>query len=289
MLARIDFVPALTFVRVLDFVGAHLGIRTFLLAPYQLGRGNAEAVDSGAFWFYAKLGFVPARSDLARLARAERRRFSRARGARSPAETLARLAEGRMALTVRGRREAAVTAFDASRLTRRVAASGAADLPRRADGERLLGAGALRLSPAERAAFRGLAPILAAIPGLAGWPRADRARLLAVIRAKAGPAEGRYLRQLRGHPRLRAALLRLGAAEDGPACDCTSSLNSVGSHSTAYAPRTRGTRIMEHYSECCFPSLSRRCRPASKPGAQTGRWLRPPRWVSPRDGRRVPR
>jgi hypothetical protein len=208
---------AFAFVRVLDFLGAHLGIRTFLLAPYQLGRGNAEAVDSGAFWFYAKLGFAPARSDLARLARAERRRLSRARGARSPAETLARLAEGRMALTVRGRPDAAVTAFDVARLARRVAASGAADRRRRADGERLLGGQALRsLSPAERAAFHGLAPILAAVPGLAGWPRADRARFLAVIRAKAGSSEVRYLRRMRGLRRLRAALLRLGATEDGP-------------------------------------------------------------------------
>jgi hypothetical protein len=35
--------------------------------PYQIGQNNDEAIDSGAFWFYRKLGFRPGRADLQKL------------------------------------------------------------------------------------------------------------------------------------------------------------------------------------------------------------------------------
>ena len=39
---------------------AHLfGTRSFSIEPYQLGKNNDEGIASGAWWFYAKLGFRP--------------------------------------------------------------------------------------------------------------------------------------------------------------------------------------------------------------------------------------
>ena len=35
------------------------GVKTFSVDPYQIGHENEEALASGAFWFYRKLGFVP--------------------------------------------------------------------------------------------------------------------------------------------------------------------------------------------------------------------------------------
>ena len=49
-----------------------MGTTCVSVYPYQLGHDNEEAIESGAFWFYRKLGFRPGRADLQRLARARR-------------------------------------------------------------------------------------------------------------------------------------------------------------------------------------------------------------------------
>ena len=48
---------AWTFARSLKFLRQALGVTSFSLDPYQLGHENEEALSSGAFWFYRKLGF----------------------------------------------------------------------------------------------------------------------------------------------------------------------------------------------------------------------------------------
>ena len=37
------------------------GAKCISIYPYQIGQNNDEAIDSGAFWFYRKLGFRPGR------------------------------------------------------------------------------------------------------------------------------------------------------------------------------------------------------------------------------------
>ena len=59
---------AWTFARSLKFLRQALGVTSFSLDPYQIGYENEEAIASGAFWFYRKLGFrstdaQPARPD----------------------------------------------------------------------------------------------------------------------------------------------------------------------------------------------------------------------------------
>ncbi len=41
-----------------------LGMTCVSVYPYQIGQDNEEAIESGAFWFYRKLGFRPGRPDL---------------------------------------------------------------------------------------------------------------------------------------------------------------------------------------------------------------------------------
>ena len=43
---------------------AFTGATTISIYPYQIGQENDEALDSGAFWFYRKLGFRSGRADL---------------------------------------------------------------------------------------------------------------------------------------------------------------------------------------------------------------------------------
>ena len=64
--------------------------------PYQIGQNNDEAIDSGAFWFYRKLGFRPGRPDLQELCEREGKRIAANPKYRTPPRTLKRLAEAHM-------------------------------------------------------------------------------------------------------------------------------------------------------------------------------------------------
>jgi hypothetical protein len=201
------------FARLLGFLCQRFGVRTFWLSPYQIGRENDEALDSGAFWFYFKLGFRSVRPDLARLAAAEHRRIVRDARHRSARPTLRRLAEGRMRLALRRSPGAAMPDVHAGTLARRAAGAPVAAGP----VARRLGGPARhwrRWPRAERRALEGLAPFLALVPDLDCWPVADRRALVEMVRAKGSRPQADYLRQLRRHRRLRRALLRLGAETD---------------------------------------------------------------------------
>ena len=72
---------------------AFTGATTISVYPYQVGQNNDEALDSGAFWFYRKLGFRSGRPDLEQLARREEKKIAANRQYRTPKKTLKRLAE----------------------------------------------------------------------------------------------------------------------------------------------------------------------------------------------------
>ena len=64
--------------------------------PYQIGQNNDEAIDSGAFWFYRKLGFRSGRPDLQKLCESEEQKIAANPQYRTPPRTLKRLAEVHM-------------------------------------------------------------------------------------------------------------------------------------------------------------------------------------------------
>jgi hypothetical protein len=82
------------YARLLRLFRQVLGVTCFSVDPYQIGHENPEAVDSGAFWFYRKLGFRPTDSEVARLVAREERRMRETPGYRSSRRTLEKLAEG---------------------------------------------------------------------------------------------------------------------------------------------------------------------------------------------------
>lgn len=57
-----------------------LGVKVFSVDPYEIGDENPEAVDSGAFWFYRKLGFRAADPQVAKLVDPEESRMQREPG-----------------------------------------------------------------------------------------------------------------------------------------------------------------------------------------------------------------
>jgi len=72
------------------------GVKTFSVDPYQIGQENEEAIASGAFWFYRKLGFVPELRGLWPLLSREEQKIETEPGYRTTASTLRKLAGGRL-------------------------------------------------------------------------------------------------------------------------------------------------------------------------------------------------
>jgi hypothetical protein len=90
------------YARILRLFRQVLGVTCFSVDPYQIGHENPEAVDSGAFWFYRKLGFRPTDPAVVRLVAREEGRMRNAPGYRSSKRTLERLANGYMLYEVPG-------------------------------------------------------------------------------------------------------------------------------------------------------------------------------------------
>ena len=208
------------FGRVLRLVNQLYGVTSFSIDPYQLGHENREAIESGAFWFYRKLGFRPTDPAVRRLLEREERAIAADPRRRSPPATLRRLVRGNLLFEADPARAGDWDRFHVRNLglaaQRRMRAryAGAAEKARRgaaARVARLLGLAVPRRSD-ERRAFTDLALVLDLVPDLARWPRGERDALAAIVRAKAGREEIGYLRRLQAHPRLRRAILRLGSS-----------------------------------------------------------------------------
>jgi hypothetical protein len=199
-----------------------IGVTCISIDPYQIGFHNDEAIESGAFWFYRKLGFRPTRPELARIMAAEENRIAADPEYRTPARVLRRLSAGNIVYEAPGSSPGDWDRFAIRNLglavQRRMAREfdGDAQMIRRASADEVARALAIvpnTLSESERRAFDDLALVLAMIPDLAQWTEAERRKVVQIISAKMGIDESRYARLLQSHRKLRAAIIRLGGAE----------------------------------------------------------------------------
>jgi len=81
------------YARLLKLFHEQLGVTCFSIDPYQIGQDNDEAIESGAFWFYRKLGFRSGSKETEALAEREEAKIARKPGYRTPPSILRRLAE----------------------------------------------------------------------------------------------------------------------------------------------------------------------------------------------------
>ena len=77
-------------------------MRAVLVDRYQIGYENEEALRSGAFYFYRRLGFRPLDPAAQRLAEEEQAKIAHDRGYRSPRSVLRRLARTDLILRLPG-------------------------------------------------------------------------------------------------------------------------------------------------------------------------------------------
>src|SRR5438067_9029092 len=95
------------YARILRLMKQLLGVTVFTVEPYQIGHENEEGIESGAFWFYRKLGFRPVRPELMKLTLSEERKMAKNPQHRTSAATLRRLAAGHMLFDGSGSRNSA--------------------------------------------------------------------------------------------------------------------------------------------------------------------------------------
>jgi hypothetical protein len=192
-----------------------LGVTCFSVDPYQIGQDNEEAIESGAFWFYRKLGFRPVSPEALRLTQAEERKAAARPGYRTPPRALRVLAQSHMVWEAPGAEQGAWDNFEARKLGMAVARRTRtrygcnADAARQGAARRL--AKALGMSTEAAMAASNLALIVDLIPDLDRWSVREKKLCRDWLRAKSAAEEAGYLRLLAKNERLRRALIRLGS------------------------------------------------------------------------------
>ncbi len=195
------------------------GTNAISVYPYQIGDGNEEAIASGAFWFYRKMGFRSMDSSLEKLAQAEEKKVRANPKYRTSAATLRRLSKAHIVYELpeaeRGAWDHLAMRNIGFAVQKRMARDFGGDAEAmRQDASAWLGRqlkmSPSRLSRAAQPAFADFAAVLLLMPDLPRWTAEEKGALGEIIAAKAGRTELRYLHLLQKHPRLRAAILKLG-------------------------------------------------------------------------------
>ena len=201
-------------------------MRTIVVDRYQLGHESAEALRSGSFYFYHRLGFRPRDPGVIRVLAEERAKIAADARYRSPIPVLKRLAAAEVFLTLPGGQaapEKRLRATDVSALVARQVArefGGDRSLATRASTARvgrILGATRRAGWPgAEQRSFARMSLVAALIPDLDAWSPTERRALVGVMRAKGSGSEMGYARRLDAHARLRRSLEALSRTDRRP-------------------------------------------------------------------------
>ena len=215
-----DGETAWLYVRILRLMRQLLGVTVFSIDPYQVGHENEEGIESGAFWFYRKLGFRPVNPALMELTDAEEQRLRANAGYRTPPRTLRKLASGHMLFELPGETSKQWDRFHVRKIGLAVQRRMARDF----DGDskkmrnysaqflnRTLKVNAESWTGDQKSALENLSLVLGMIPGIAKWNPAEKALAVRIIRAKAGADEALYLKLMQRHGALRQALIGFGS------------------------------------------------------------------------------
>ena len=179
------------------------GCDEFSIEPYQLGAGNEEGIESGAWWFYYRQGFRPHAAETRRLAARELARKARRPAYRSSARTLRALAASHLFLSLDATRRGACHASmpggssagcagpvrDADPMVRQAAAT-------RAAIAKLGAPDSTAATGASRAMLDRWAGLVLAFTEQGRWSRSDRRELFRVMASKAATSEREFQRRV---------------------------------------------------------------------------------------------
>ncbi len=196
------------------------GVTSFAIDPYQIGYENEEGIESGAFWFYRKLGFRPTSPEILELVTREEKRIATRKGYRTSASTLRKLATGPMIFELDKTMAGDWDRFQLRKIGLRaqelMAAKYQGDVEKmKTDVVKKL-ALVLQIDPgvwsaAEMSPLNDFAVALALVPDLAEWSITEKKDLVKTIRAKTRGDETSYLKLMQRHKRLRKSIIKVGS------------------------------------------------------------------------------
>jgi hypothetical protein len=197
-----------------------LGVTIFSLDPYQIGHENEEGIESGAFWFYRKLGFRPAKAALLKLTELEERKIAGRKSYRTPATTLRKLAAEPMIFEFNQKQAGDWDRFQIRNVGLAVQRHMATRF--RGDAQAMLGAAAktvartlgmstASLNETQLKVFSYFSVVLSLIPDLDEWSTVEKRNMVRIIQAKASSDESKYVKLMQRHDRLRTEVIRLGS------------------------------------------------------------------------------
>ncbi|HAF15858.1 MAG TPA: hypothetical protein DCK93_02535 [Blastocatellia bacterium] len=208
------------YARILSIFRHLLGVTAFSIDPYQVGYENQEGIESGAFWFYRKLGFRPTSPAVTKLMRSEEKKIASRSTYRTAAKTLRQLAAGSMIFEVDKSKSGDWDRFQVRNVglavQRQMAAKhiGNADRFRAEAVKELTRALGIRTNDwreAELRPFSDFAVTLSLVKDLSEWRDIEKRALVRVIHAKTTSDESSYLKLMQKHARLRKAIIKMGS------------------------------------------------------------------------------
>jgi hypothetical protein len=196
-----------------------LGVSVFTLDPYQIGYENEEGIESGAFWFYRKLGFRPTQPEVMKLVVNEEKKIRARAGYRTSARMLRKLSASPMVFELE---QANLRDWDRFQLRniglavqRQMATAYDGDPKRfRSEAENELSRALnIRVQVWPKDAQPALFDFASALSlvDLNKWSDVEKTALAKVIRAKSAMDESNYLKAMQKHRRLREEMIRLGS------------------------------------------------------------------------------
>ena len=181
-----DGETAWLYARTLNVMHHFAGVTAFSLDPYQIGYENEEGIESGAFWFYRKLGFRPTQKEALQLASKEEEKIAARKGYRTPASTLRRIARSSMIFELSQELRGDWDSFQVRKI-------------------------GFKVQRVRKNAEDDLDLVLALIPNLQRWTNEEKRLLSRIVRAKSGAEEVQYLKLMQRHARFRRELIKLGS------------------------------------------------------------------------------
>lgn len=215
-----DGETAWLYARLLNIFRHLLGVTAFTIDPYQVGFENEEGIESGAFWFYRKLGFRSTNPETMKLVLNEEKKIASRDGYRTSARILRNLAKSPMIFELDQSRAGDWDRFE----TRNIGLAAQRIMAAKHDGHsekfqlesvkqlaRATGIKTADWPEAATTALSNFAVALSAEKSVAQWSAGEKTALANIIRAKATADESRYLKLMQRHTRLRRTLIRLGS------------------------------------------------------------------------------
>lgn len=187
----------------------HFNVKRFVVKPYQFGKNNKEALESGAFWFYYKHGFRSVDVQLQKLSDSEWEKKKTDRNYRTPVDILKKFTGSNMMLAFS---ETAPPDFDPSSVSLAITDF----INEEFNGNRMLAMAEcekktkeqlkikkiISRTDLEKRAFQQWSLLTQAVLVPAAWSKKEKKQLLLLIQAKGHPDEFHFIRLLQKHRRL---------------------------------------------------------------------------------------